>query len=106
MNNIMLDKELDTIYETIDELMLGGDFTQVDRILDEVDVATTPIVLCLGYLTVCHVARHRLKNYKGLFNKIKYRAITERDATYANRLLDGLYYGEPEPLDVYSEYYR
>jgi hypothetical protein len=54
------DKKLDAIYDLIDELMLSGNFDQIDKILSESKINDPDIML--AYLTVTLPAKDKLKS--------------------------------------------
>lgn len=67
---ININSQLDQIYDTIDELLLEGKFSEIDRILEQVDTRID-LNLLLGYLTATYPARSKLNKRVDLFNKVK-----------------------------------
>lgn len=74
---ININSQLDQIYDTIDELLLEGKFSEIDRILEQVDTRID-LNLLLGYLTATYSARSKLNKRADLFNKVKLLAQNEQ----------------------------
>lgn len=64
-----LDDQLDYIFQTIDELLLSGEFDEVDtNIVEFIDDNDFSLNLYVGFLTITGVFRDKLK-YRNLLRK-------------------------------------
>jgi len=73
------DASLDIIYDRIDEMLLAGEFDQVDRLLVDTSPNTLSVDLLLGVLTVTLPARKRLANRAAFFALVE-QTLRERGA--------------------------
>ena len=66
----MIDKQLDQIYDTIDDLLLANKFSEIDAILEclEMDLG---LDLLLGYFVATFPAKSKLKKRADFFAKLK-----------------------------------
>ncbi len=51
------EETLDYIFDTFDDLLLAGRFSEVDLILDDIEVDTVPDVFLIGVLTITRPAK-------------------------------------------------
>jgi hypothetical protein len=65
-----IDNQLDQIYDTIDDLLLNSKFSEVDCILERLEIKID-LDLLLGYLTATYPAKSKLRKRENLFNKVK-----------------------------------
>lgn len=83
---------LDAIYDTIDEALLAGRFSDVDSQLAALDVDALSIDVLLGWLTISYAAMTdgRLPAYAILFDATYKRLVREDGEQHALTLLTGL----------------
>lgn len=83
-----VDAALDLLYDRVDELLCGGNFEEIDRMLREASPTVMPTELAIGVLTASLPARGRLRFRGVFFDKVEQllEQRGERDA----RLLRGL----------------
>lgn len=74
------DAALDIIFDQMDEMLLAGEFDQVDRILAEVIPGSFSVELLLGLLTVTLPAKNRLRNRAPFFERVR-QSLYERGET-------------------------
>lgn len=88
MNDLQLkeSKELDLIYDVIDDLLRKGDFEKVDKILQEIDVPELSTDNLLGFLTATLYAE--LPSRKEFFKKVHIELCFRND--YDDTILEGL----------------
>lgn len=68
-------KELNKIFDTINNLIINDNFNEIDNILQNIDVDNTALTLLIGYLSITYQAKHLLKNRYLLFKKINDKLI-------------------------------
>ena len=85
-------KQLDRIYDEIDDFVLDGKFEEVDKILEKVDVDKEEITILIGYLTITLVPKRHLyarsELYRKIFHRLVYKDKVNPDRLYG--LLSGL----------------
>lgn len=81
------DAALDIVFEQIDELLLDGEFAQVDRLLSDIVPAAYSADLLLGILTITLPAKHRLSQRQMFYQQVE-QALVQRD-----EMEDGLLVG-------------
>ena len=64
------DKQLDAIYNDIDDLLLGGNFQEVDVILSKIP-EDAEIDILLAYLTITFAAKSKLKNRAAFYSMVE-----------------------------------
>jgi len=77
-----IDKQIDKIFDQVDDLCLEGKFEEVDEILKSVDIENTMEELLIAYLAITKAAtpklRWRDRFYSDVFSKfLKTRGISE-----------------------------
>ncbi len=80
----MIDDEIDRIFNTIDDLLLKGEFDLVNQTLIWADV-DMPLVLAIAYLTITSAAKDKLPARAYFYNEILKRTPPEK-----LRALEGL----------------
>lgn len=69
----IIDEKLDHIFDYLDDLFLDGKFEEANNHLRSVDIANTPIVLLIGYLTITFCAKDKLPYRGTMFLKTKWK---------------------------------
>ena len=64
-------KEIDEVFNLIDDLLLRGKFEEVDSILDSVDILNTDLDILLAYLTTTLAAKDILKSREKFLEKVE-----------------------------------
>jgi hypothetical protein len=66
---------LDLIYQSVDSLLLKGDFKSCDVILQRVttDIENIPVVFLMAFASITRVAESRLECRKDFLNKLRER---------------------------------
>lgn len=64
-------KEIDEVFNLIDDLLLRGKFEEVDSILDSVDILNTDLDILLTYLTTTLAAKDILKSREKFLEKVE-----------------------------------
>jgi len=83
-------KKLFTLYNRFDRWMSAGDFERLDRVLSRAPIHAMTDTMALGFIAATFPARHKLKNWNPLRNKLQ-ELFTERHGVEeAVRLLRGL----------------
>lgn len=68
---------LDLLYKTVDDILYAGDYSALDGIFREIDVASAPIDFLLGLLTATLPVKSRLPSRPDFAKSVK-RSITSR----------------------------
>jgi len=84
------DAQIDVLFNTIDDLLLNGDFDQVNQILRDVDIKQTSIVEIVCYLSLTLAAYSQLSYRSEFYDAVK-QEIIARDRN-TDTLLQGLEY--------------
>ena len=82
------DAAIDVVFDRIDEMLLAGQFEQVDRLFDNTNPCDFSVELLLGLRTVTRPAKSRLFNRADFYEQVR-RSLHERGET-DERLLEGL----------------
>jgi len=82
------DAALDLIYDSIDEMMRGGQFSELDSLLERLPTNTLSADMLLGVLTATLPARSRLANRKEFFCDVE--ACLKDRREFEDGLLTGL----------------
>ena len=85
-----LQEATDTIFETIDRLLLNGEFTLCSEILRGVDERRLPTALMRSFLTITAAAKDRLPARKALYAGVLSEMIRLKGDEIAQRLLGRL----------------
>jgi type III restriction enzyme len=72
-----LDAALDLVFDTVDDMLLEGRFTQVNRLLECVPVAQLDPVILIGFLSITGAAREALHSRPALVAAVR-EALRER----------------------------
>ncbi len=83
-----VDRGLDLLYSTIDDILYSGDYSDLNSALKTVDVKTAPLDFLLGMLTASLPVKRRLNLRPAFFALVKESLIARGEFT--DRLLDGL----------------
>jgi len=59
-----VDKQIDSIFNLIDNLLLQSKFSTVNDILEALDIYDQPIVIVVSYLSICYAAKDKLPYYE------------------------------------------
>jgi len=73
---------LDSLYDRIDDLLIEGEFRQVDDELLGINISETSSVILLGYLTITLYASQSLQYRKEFFEKVKDKLKTQKSTQY------------------------
>jgi hypothetical protein len=65
------DAAIDMIYDAVDELLIRGEFAEVDRLLANVDPTTRPIVETLAYISISFVCAPLLPAWRPLVRRAR-----------------------------------
>jgi len=82
------DEGLDAVFNHIDDLMLAGEFSEVDSILENVDPNRLQIDVLLGFLTITLPVKNKLRNRSRIWREAKEIIKQTKGQTYANELMD------------------
>ena len=83
-----VDRGLDILYGTVDDILYSGDYSTLDSAFENIDASTAPLDFLLGMLTASLPVKTRLPSRAAFFSKVK-DVITARD-DYEDGLLTGL----------------
>ena len=83
-----IDAALDLIYDRADEMLLAGEFDELDAIIETLDVEQLSVDVLLGVLTITLPAKDKLTTRKEFFESVQ-RSLTDR-GEYKEGLLTGL----------------
>jgi hypothetical protein len=89
-----MDRALDNLYDTVDDLLLAEKFEECDRILRDVDVRTSDVHMLLGYLTITLAAHSKLP-YRAAFYEQVRQELTIRG--HPHTICDGLAAPQAKP---------
>jgi len=65
-----IDDTLDYIFDTLDNLLLDGQFDTCDEILDKFVVEDYDETILVGVLTIVYVWKEKLKNHKDFCDRV------------------------------------
>lgn len=82
-------KSVSFIIRNIDKLCRAGDFKTVDKILLGVEPGLLSDSDLIAFLSISLAARHKLLNYKELYDRLEVYFVTTRGQEQADRLLKG-----------------
>lgn len=68
-----VDKATDFLFDTVDDLLLAGDFTCVDALLAEVDLGRLDTPLLVALLAITSVATEHLPSRPDLVDRVRQR---------------------------------
>ena len=80
----------DKIFETVDRLLLAGEFVVCDQILRHVDVRRLPTALRRSFLTITAGAKDKLPARKGFYEQVFSEMIHLKGNENAQRILGEL----------------
>lgn len=83
------DSAIDEIFDFIDRLLCDGSFSDVDKVLDKVDLDKISLDIALSFLTITMAAKTKLLSRAAFFDKIHAKLLLE-DEKKAKRILDRL----------------
>lgn len=84
-------RKLDNLFDQVDDLLVAGRFGEVDKFIRTFPVGSSPIVICIGLLTVCGAARPELNDLKEIDNLR--RRVRSRITELAPDRVETLMYG-------------
>jgi hypothetical protein len=84
------DKQLNEVFDRLDDLLLAGRFSEVDDILRMVDVANELLAVLLVYLTSTAEAKPKLSARSDFYQAVASRFIMEMPLYEAEQNLQGL----------------
>jgi hypothetical protein len=85
-----LQEATDKIFDTIDRLLIGGEFAACNEILRRVDVSRLPSALMRSFLTITAAAKDKLPARKAFYDQVFSEMTRLRGAEKAQRLLGQL----------------
>lgn len=65
--------DIDRVYDQVDDMLRAGRCTEVDALLERVDVTQCSITIMLSYLTITGPARDLLKNRAAFYDRVHER---------------------------------
>ena len=66
-----IDSKLDFIFDCIDDMLIAGEFSEVNEIIKKVDINKYDISLLLGFLTITLSAKNKLPYRSEFFMNVK-----------------------------------
>lgn len=85
-----VDRALDIIFNTIDDLLLDDKFDICNQILESVWVDVFDLDLLLGFLTITFAAKSHLKCRERFFERVYDKCLLEEGKKHTEELLVGL----------------
>lgn len=84
-----MDKLLDFIFNTYDELLLNGEYTAVDSML-KLDVSRLPIDVLVGILTITSLWKKQLVNRDIFYTNVENYILLSHNKEETHSILNGL----------------
>jgi len=86
---ILVDKQIDSIFNQVDDQLLEGNFGVVDDWLEQLDVDTMSSDIIAAWLSITLAAREKLHNRADFVVRAEARLV-RLGSNQINRLMDGL----------------
>ena len=87
---VAVDDMVDDLFDTLDDMMLVGDFGGVDDTLDAIDADHADFTLLIAALCITLPARCLLNSRAGFFERVRGIAKNTHPPHIAERMLEGL----------------
>jgi len=85
-----IDREIDRIYEEVNQLLVDEEWEDCNEFLMDVDCSTTDITLLIAWLTITAAAKSKLNYRETFYQKVAKQVDMVRGRGVAKKLLSGL----------------
>ena len=90
VNSKSIEDSLDFVYDTLDDLMIKGNYSICNRILESLDVGKWPNDILIGVLTITLAWKNNLTSRTSFYTLVKEKLMKTYHEQEALKILDGL----------------
>lgn len=89
-NDGLLDAAIDYVYDSISDFRLESKFSEIDKVLEEMEVEKVPSVILVSFLTSTYTCSDQLPARSGYYLKVRETLIGRFGEERTNKILKGL----------------